>query len=185
MSRNNRSRNRRRNVKKPIFKKWWFWVIIVVIIAAGFGSGSATKESAPATTEAVTTEAPATETVPMSEKEQIDKVVRDRISEKFTMTDIDSIDINDDLGTDKDGDYIVLVRLTWNQKNSGKTSKEMLKMYSDDLAATLAPANSSINEVAVFWTVPYLNADAKCAYERKDDAFCEMDMMWDAAFDQE
>ena len=51
------------------------------------------------------------------------------------MTQIDRITINDDLGTETDGDYIALVYLTWNQKNTGKTSKKMLEMYSSDLAA--------------------------------------------------
>lgn len=53
------------------------------------------------------------------------------------MTQIDRITINDDLGTEADGDYIALVYLTWNQKNTEKTSKKMLEMYSSDLAATL------------------------------------------------
>lgn len=32
------------------------------------------------------------------------------------MTDIDSITVNEDLGTEEDGDYVVLVNLTWKQK---------------------------------------------------------------------
>lgn len=82
------------------------------------------------------------------------------------MTQIDRITINDDLGTEADGDYIALVYLTWNQKNTGKTSKKMLEMYSSDLAATLGEQNSSVNEIAIFWTVPYLNDTAKCSYKR-------------------
>lgn len=42
------------------------------------------------------------------------------------MTQIDRTTINDDLGTEADGNYIALVYLTWNQKNTGKTSKKML-----------------------------------------------------------
>lgn len=64
------------------------------------------------------------------------------------MTQIDRITINDDLGTEADGNYIALVYLTWNQKNTGKTSKKMLEMYSSDLAATLVEHNSSVNEIA-------------------------------------
>ena len=70
------------------------------------------------------------------------------------------------MGTDADGDYIALVYLTWDQKNTGKTSKKMLEMYSSDLAATLAKQNSSVNEIAIFWTVPHLNDTAKCSYKR-------------------
>lgn len=70
------------------------------------------------------------------------------------------------MGTDADGDCIALVYLTWNQKNTGKTSKKMLEMYSSDLAATLGEQNSSVNEIAIFWTVPHLNDTAKCSYKR-------------------
>ena len=55
-------------------------------------------------------------------------------------------------------------------------------MYSDDLAATVAKDAPDIQEIAIFWTVPYLNASAKCAYERRGEGMYEMDMMWDSAF---
>lgn len=98
------------------------------------------------------------------------------------MTQIDRITINDDLGTEANGDYIALVYLTWDQKNTGKTSKKMHEMYSSDLAATLGEQNSSVNEIAIFWTIPYLNDTAKCSYQRNGDGFVEMDMAWGKAF---
>lgn len=98
------------------------------------------------------------------------------------MTQIDRITINNDLGTDADGDYIALVYLTWDQTNTGTTSKKILKMYSSDLAATLAKQNSSVNEIAIFWTVPYLNDTAKCSYKRNGGGFVEMDMAWGKTF---
>ena len=58
----------------------------------------------------------------------------------------------------------------------------MLKMYSDDLAATLANENDTVQEIAIFWTVPYLNDTAKCSYERVPDGFVVMDEMWGKAF---
>ena len=61
-------------------------------------------------------------------------------------------------------------------------AKEMLKMYSDDLAATLANENDTVQEIAIFWTVPYLNDTAKCSYERVPDGFVVMDEMWGNAF---
>ena len=39
------------------------------------------------------------------------------------MTQIDRITINDDLGTEADGNYIALVYLTWDQKNIGMLPK--------------------------------------------------------------
>lgn len=55
-------------------------------------------------------------------------------------------------------------------------------MYSDDLAATLANENDTVQEIAIFWTVPYLNDTAKCSYERVPDGFVVMDEMWGKAF---
>lgn len=124
----------------------------------------------------------AEETVALTEKEQIEKSLSERIEEEYYNTVIDGITINDDLGTEKEDDYIALVHLTWNTRNSGKLSKTVLKMYSDDLAATLAEENDSVQEIAIFWTVPYLNDTAKCSYERVPNGFRVMDEMWGGAF---
>ena len=106
------------------------------------------------------------ETVALTEKEQIEKILRGRIEEEYYNTVIDGITIH----------------LTWNTRNSGKLSKEVLKMYSDDLAAALAKENNSVREIAIFWTVPYLNDKAKCSYERVSNGFRVMDEMWGGAF---
>ena len=113
----------------------------------------------------------------------IEKTIRERIESEYRDTDVDSIEINKDAGTDKDGDYIALIRLVWNVKNSGPTSKEMLQMYSDDLAATVAKEHPEVNEVAVFWEVPYLNGSAKCQYEKKGDGMAYGDMVWGSEFE--
>lgn len=84
-------------------------------------------ESAPDTKVTTTRAASAAETpVVLTETQKIEKILTDRITEQYTMTQIDRITINDDLGTEADGDYIALVYLTWDRKNTGKTSKKML-----------------------------------------------------------
>lgn len=114
----------------------------------------------------------------------IERVIRSRISSQYSSTQIDRITINEDAGTSASGDYIALVYLTWNVKNSGKTSKDMLQTYSSDLAATVGNECPSVNEIAIFWTVPYLNnASAKCAYERRSGGMYASDTMWDSAFE--
>ena len=67
--------------------------------------------------------------------------------------------INENAGTDELDDYVALVYLTWNVQNSPKTSKEMLDMYSSDLAAYLASECPNVSEVAIFWQVPYLTTN--------------------------
>ncbi len=110
--------------------------------------------------------------------------IRGHIIVNYSGTTVDSITLNEDYGTDKEGDYIALINLTWTVKNKGEMSKKVLKMYSDDLAATVASECPNIQEIAIFWTVPYLNADAKCSYERKGESMYEMDMVWDTVFDK-
>lgn len=114
----------------------------------------------------------------------IENTIKSRIEEKYTNTDIEKIAINDDLGTDTPDDYVALVYLTWNMQNTGKTSKEVLTMYSNDLAAITAEQLPNVQEIAIFWDVPYLNDSAKCAYERKDNAMYESDIVWGNAFSE-
>lgn len=118
-----------------------------------------------------------------SSVEEMKNVIKERILSEYNGTDIESIELNENLGSEEEGDYIAIVRLTWNVPNSPKTSKEVLKMYSDDLAATVAKECDKIAEIAIFWTVPNLNdAGAKCSYERKNGGMYEMDIMWDSVF---
>ncbi len=126
---------------------------------------------------------------PEYEDGSIEKEIQDYaanvISENYTDTDIQQIEINENLGTEEDGDYIILTRLIWNTKNSGHTSKEMLEMYSSDFAARIGNEQPSVNEVAIFWTVPYLDsANAKWAYERNGDGMYLSDNMMDSVFNQ-
>lgn len=137
-----------------------------------------TKEEE-STTSAETTVA---ETKKLTKKEKVEKVARDYMEENFSNTDIDSITVNDDAGTDKKDDYIFLTNLTWNVQNSGKTSKEMLELYSDSLAATLAKGCKNVNEICLFWEVPYLGGNAKLAYEVRDGGAYRMDTMFDNTF---
>ena len=112
--------------------------------------------------------------------------IKNKIAEyakEYTDTTIDNITINDDLGTEKEGDYVVLVNLTWNTKNSGKTSQEMLDMYSSDMAARMHSDLPEVQELAVFWTVPYLNnGSAKMSFERTEKGMKYTDKVFDKNF---
>ncbi|WP_028129077.1 hypothetical protein [Selenomonas sp. AE3005] len=102
----------------------------------------------------------------------------------YAETTINSVTLNPDMGTEKDGDYVALVRLTWNRKNSGKTSKEMLEMYSSDMAARIYNDLPEVQELAVFWTVPYLNGSAKVSFERSNGGMAFTDKVFDKNFNK-
>ncbi len=54
------------------------------------------------------------------------------------------------LGTEDDGDYIALVYLVFNTKNTISTGNDVMRMYSDDLVATLAEQFSNVAQAAIF-----------------------------------
>lgn len=93
--------------------------------------------------------------------------IKSHINSSFANTSIDSITINDDLG--KGAGYIATINLTWAAQNSAGTSKDVLKLYSDDLAATIAQEYDTVHEIAIFWSVPYLTTKtSKWAYACHD-----------------
>ena len=123
-----------------------------------------------------------------SPKDQATAHIKSKIKEyvgtHYANTNINSITVNEDLGTDKEDDYVVLVNLTWNVKNSGKTSKEMLDMYSSDMAARMYEDLPEAQELCIFWTVPYLNGKAKISFERANGGMKYTDKIFDAKFNK-
>lgn len=160
-------------------KKLIMIALIGTLVFCSCSAGSGTAESK-TTQQSTETAAESSEDVTYPPEE---KAIRDRINDKYSGTVIDSITLNPDLGTDIETDYIALVNLTWNVKNSAEMSKKMLEMYSDDLAATVYSECPDVQELAIFWTVPYHNnANAKRSYERKTDGMYLMDSMYDNVF---
>lgn len=104
---------------------------------------------------------------------------------KYLDTKIDNITVNPDMGTEKNDDYVVLVRLTWNVKNSSEQSKKMLDMYSSDMAARIYQDLPEVQELAIFWTVPYLNnGNAKISFERVSGGMKYSDKVFDGNFNR-
>lgn len=89
-------------------------------------------------------------------KKEIKNSIISRVKDQYEETDILSIDVNENLGTEENkDDYIVLVSLKWNRMNKIERTKKTIEMHGDDLAATLS-SRKEIEEVIVFWEVPYM-----------------------------
>lgn len=170
--------------KAPFYKRWWFWLVVVVIVIAGIvGAGGSETGNDDVDSPAVDSSASSSPSATAQENEtsqedQIEDVIRGRIGDKFTMTTVDSITINENARGDAADSYIVLVNLMWSQENTADTSKSMLSMYSEDLAAYVAEECPNVDEIAVFWEVPYLKANAKVTYERKGQGMALADQSW-------
>lgn len=170
--------------KKPFFKRKWVWALIaLVVIIAVMPSDEKDKppqealkqeESvAPIKTEPAESEEPLTET------EQIEVDMREIVSDNYMETTVSQITINPNYGTEDDeDDYVALVYLVWDMKNTRKTTQEMLEMYSEDFAARIGTDIPSVSEFAVFWTVPYhdkTQTAMKFTYDRKDEGMYQVD----------
>ncbi|MEV9502780.1 hypothetical protein [Bacillus safensis] len=91
------------------------------------------------------------------------------IEENYRTTSIEKIEINEDMGASEKNKLIALVYLSFDALNTSKTAYNMVEMYSDDLAANIGKDNDTVNQIAVFWKVPYIDEDetvAKFSYER-------------------
>lgn len=95
----------------------------------------------------------------LTTEDYIEANLRSYVSD-YDYTTIDSITINEDAGTDAPNDYIALVYLTWDQKNSQATTEKMLDMYSQDIAARIYKDSSSVQEICIF--LDYSLFECKC-----------------------
>ncbi|MDM5299472.1 hypothetical protein QUF51_15070 [Bacillus pumilus] len=90
----------------------------------------------------------------------------------YTTASIEEIEINEDMGSEKPNKLIALIHLSFDVKNSAQTSYNMVEMYSDDLAAKIGTENDTVNQIVVFWKVPYIDEEetvAKFSYERSGE----------------
>ncbi|WP_280150118.1 hypothetical protein P5485_012835 [Bacillus pumilus] len=111
-----------------------------------------------------------------SEEDELDMIKHDAeieikkiIEENYRTTSIEKIEINEDMGASEKNKLIALVYLSFDALNTSKTAYNMVEMYSDDLAANIGKGNDTVNQIAIFWKVPYIDEEetvAKFSYER-------------------
>jgi len=159
-------------------------VFSVVIALIGCGSGERSTEASTITTtsgtEATTATTTASETTTMLEtseegrKGEIELAVLNRINDgDYTFAELDEITINNNYGSDDpDNNFILLVYFIYSTKNTKSTGNDLMRMYSDDLVATLAKQGfDDINEAAIFWEDDYNDRSVKYAYEYRNKGF--------------
>lgn len=130
--------------------------------------------------EAKTTEVDADINDPIFDrKSEIETLIKDRINDgDYGDAKLEKITINENLGTDKPDAYIALVYLDFNRANKRQTGNEVMRMFSDDLVATLAKQGvTDVSEAAIFWKDDYNNRNVKYAYEYRNGGFYITDIM--------
>lgn len=110
-----------------------------------------------------------TQDVYTNEIEQIvNSIIMRELSGNITNTTLESLRINENLGTDSNEDVIVLADLSWSTKNLEKMTREMLEMYSDHLAVNLSSQLADGSEIALFWKAEYTGLNIKHSYYIKN-----------------
>ena len=102
-------------------------------------------------------------------QQDIEEATRALFAEWYKNTTVDSVTVNEHLGTEKEGDFVLLVYATWDVKNSVKMTNKMLATYSEDFAARVGQELENVQDLSVFWTVPYYSEtdiSVKYSYER-------------------
>lgn len=161
-----------------------FLVLSMTLVLIGCSSdGSSTEATtttttftAETTTETTTTPETTTiiETSEEGRKGEIELTVLNRINDgDYTFAVLDEITINNNYGSDDpDNNFILLVYFIYDTKNTKSTGNDLMRMYSDDLVATIAEQGfDDINEAAIFWEDDYNNRSVKYAYEYKNNGF--------------
>lgn len=108
---------------------------------------------------------------PKSEKEIIGDKISGIIEEVgTTWVSVEKIEVNQNMGSDEDDSYIVLAYITYEVKNTAKTTKEMIEMFINDIGVKSEKVNGA-DEIVLFWEVPYLKESeniAKANIARRD-----------------
>lgn len=117
-------------------------------------------------------------------RKKVDADLRAIVAEYYNNTTVDKITLNDNLGTDAEGDFVALIYLTWSVKNKADTTKKVIAMYSEDFAARIGTSVPEVTDTAMFWTIPYFQESgsvAKYSYERHSSGgMYKTDETWDA-----
>lgn len=173
------SEDKSSNTKQPILKRWYTWAIAFLLLCIFIiGINSHNGDNGTVSSEIVLE-------YPEGPMREIESVVRNRTAEKYEDAEITNLNIFDETDNSKD-DYTVFVYLNWDRKNKSDTAKEMLDMYSSDLAATLANERPDVNTVNIYWKIPYLeengdktgNGENYWIYNRKGDGMALKDENW-------
>ncbi|MCU5601232.1 hypothetical protein [Bacillus wiedmannii] len=80
--------------------------------------------------------------------------------------------INEHLGTDNPDDYILLLYLSFDGKNSSQQTKSLIDMYNNEIGARIGQTADKVQELAIFWEVPHIKKGpnlAKANLQRLDD----------------
>lgn len=146
-----------------------FILLLALIMAVGIAACGSTSSTQPE--EAAQEETPeAVEEVvedaaPLTPQEEIEAWARETLeSKRYLGVVIDSIEVNENLGTDAEGDYILLAYVTFDMKNKADTALNTISLQAEDFAALTGTEQPDVSEVVTTRMHPFTCGDQNFAY---------------------
>ena len=113
-----------------------------------------------------------------SDKQAIEQEAFSFISSNFSDTTVTGITVNDDLGTNVDGDYILLVYADYTKDTDEKSARKTMEGYSKDLADDMNDQFETVMESVVFWTADNAGISGKCQLVKSGETMKKGDIVW-------
>ncbi|NUI58974.1 hypothetical protein HUN88_04220 [Bacillus amyloliquefaciens] len=120
-------------------------------------------------------------TTTVIENETEEDQINDLVENNLKNVSVDKIELNQDMSKNKEKQYIALVHLSFNLKNTPERAKKITQTYSEDLAARISDKVKSVDQLIIFWKIPYLNDNAvlaKNSYVRSGSHFIIADQAY-------
>jgi hypothetical protein len=172
---------------KPIYKRKWFIGVVVLFVfialVVAFGEDEVDHVDVPQGNDTVGEDVEGNDDQEendqkLSPEDEIEKAIQERIDEgDYRNAEPTQIRVNRNMGDDENETYIALVNFDFTISNRIETGNDVMGLYSDDLAATLANKGfENIAEIAIFWDDEYNDRNLKYAYKFKDGSFYVSDI---------
>ncbi|MBE5108325.1 hypothetical protein IGI01_24655 [Bacillus thuringiensis] len=155
-------------MKKTFYKRLFFWLIslFIVIFIATIASNEV---------EVVTNVKEQTQDKKQASSNNPKDMIKNEaesIAKELMSTSINKIEVNKNVSTNNPNDYDLVLHLSFDAKNTKKTTKKLLETYNNEIGARVGKVLNKVQELTIFWEVPFIqkgNNIVKANLKRSED----------------
>lgn len=139
-------------MEKTFYKRLFFWLIslFVVIFIATIASNEV---------EVVTNVKEQTQDKKQASSNNPKDMIKNEaesIAKELMSTSINKIEVNKNVSSNNPNDYDLVLHLSFDAKNTKKTTKKMLETYNNEIGARVGKVLNKVQELTIFWEVPFI-----------------------------
>ncbi|MGE7884910.1 hypothetical protein [Bacillus sp. NPDC094077] len=139
-------------MEKTFYKSLFFWLIslFVVIFIATIASNEV---------EVVTNVKEQTQDKKQASSNNPKDMIKNEaesIAKELMSTSINKIEVNKNVSSNNPNDYDLVLHLSFDAKNTKKTTKKMLETYNNEIGARVGKVLNKVQELTIFWEVPFI-----------------------------